>query len=852
MNNPAFPSEDGNFKRGAFKPVAILIGVLLVGGAAAFAFMGAHTEAQTLTKDEVNKEIRDIQLLSKADQLPRWRKWAEVETEPRLEQEAFVHLAWAKDQASIPSMIKGIASTDHAVRGTAAMALVDFGSPAADAAKPVLLKALAETDDSDRPQICWALVALKESSAFDQILAVYKLGHLASVQRLDGFPAFDANKLAALVSIDKIASLAGDESESVRMLVATTLSSDADPKWTDTLIKLVQDPTIEIAREAAVGLGKIASDKAMQPLVEALGRANKESREKFVQALRDGVGANGLVLALKTIKTDNPDTEKFQTKQIFDMLKDLEDPRGGDALYAYIQSNPKPHWKFEAAMRMAEIGDVRAAEFLGWRMAQDPLKLYNEVDWPELRRDDNERVYGARMLADLAVLHPEKRDYLMKTAEPGVLWWVDPENKPQPHANGMRFLALVGSQKAIPMLMKWADPKDKLPPEGAQPPFPETWATAQSALRYLGWAKAPKGWAILQKQLHRRNAKLDVSWDSLMQGGLTILGMTLRALGVGSSDGFAQWGDPKAYDDLVKYIEETKENEQARMEGCFALSWVATDDQMKNVVKKIHDVTGTDPKSNMLRQCYLETLVHKPVPEATAALNDLLVPAVTDIEVRHQVARAIGMGGLTRDMTPQLFEKLSDVALKADAELALILGADADTASRALATYNDPSIPAEAIEELKDVYNKTFGYWSDRNYDNGDIARWVENAQALAHVKIHDQLQDWPRIILGRNLVESIEIDNGPHSMTRVQLRNRLMMDARGTNDVKRAEAIALLKFTKEKGVLMALRSEPAPVGDMARQAFFEVMNPKATGEAIPEYAKAPVTGGQPPGPGAH
>jgi HEAT repeat protein len=852
MNNAAFPSEDGNFKRGAFKPVAILIGVLLVGGAAAFAFLGIHSETQTLTKDEVNKEVREIQLLPKADQLPRWRKWADVETEPRLEQEAFVHLAWAKDQASIPSMIKGLASPDHAVRGTAAMALVDFGSPAADNAKPVLLKALTEADESDKPQIAWALVALKETTAFDAILAEYKLGHLASVQRLDGFPAFDANKLAALVSIDKIASLAGDESESVRQLVATTLSTDADPKWTDTLIKLVQDPSVEIAREAAVGLGKIASDKAMQPLVDALSRANKESREKFLQALRDGVGANGLVLALKTIKSDNPDTEKFQTKQIFDMLKELEDPRGGDALYAYIQGNAKPHWKNEAAMRMAEIGDVRAAEFLGWRMAQDPLKLYNDVDWPELRRDDNERVYGARMLADLAVLHPEKRDYLLKVAEPGVLWWVDPENKPQPHANGMRFLALVGSQKALPMLVKWADPKDKLPAEGAQPPFPETWATAQSALRYLGWTRSPKAWAILEKQMHRRNAKLDVSWDSLMQGGLTILGMTLRALGVGSVDGFAQWGDSKAYDDLVKYIEEPKENEQARMEACFALSWVATDDQMKNVVKKVKDVTGTDPKSNLLRQCYLETLVHKPVPDATAGLNDLLVPAVSDIEVRHQVARAIGMGGLTKDMVPQLFQKLNDVALKSDAELSLILGADADTASRALATYNDPSIPAEAIEELKDVYNKTFGYWSDRNYESGDIARWVENAQALAHVKIHDQLQDWPRIILGRNLVESIEIDNGPHSMTRVQLRSRLYTDAKGSNEVKRNEAIALLKFTKEKGVLMALRNEPAPLGDMARQAFFEVMNPKATGEAIPEYAKAPVTGGQPPGPGGH
>jgi HEAT repeat protein len=851
MNNPALPSEDGNFKRGAFKPIAIVIGILLVAGAGAFAFMGAHSEAQTLTKEEVNKEIHAIELLPKADQLPRWRKWAAVDNESRLEQEAYVHLAWAKDKQSIPDIIKGLSSADHAVRGTAAMALVDFGTPDADAAKPVLLKDLPEADASDKPQISWALVALKESSAFDAVLAEYKLGHLASVQRLDGFPAFDANKLAALVPIDKIASLAGDESESVRQLVASTLSADADPKWTDTLITLVQDKSVEVAREAAVGLGKIGNDKAMQPLVTALGKADKESREKFLQALRDGVGANGLVLALRTVNHDKPDTEKFQTKQIFDMLKELEDPRGGDALYAYIATNPKPHWKYEAAMRMAEIGDVRAAEALGWRMTQDPLKLYNDVDWPELRRDDNERVYSARMLADLAQIHPEKRDYLLKVAEPGVLSWIDPANKPQPHANGMRFLAAVGSQKAIPLLKKWADPKDKLPPEGAQPPFPENWATAQSALRYLGWTRAPGAWAILEKQLHRRPAKMDVSWDSLMQGGLTIVGMTLRALGVGASDGFAQWGDSKAYDDLVKYIEEPKENEQARMGACFDLAWVATDDQMATVVKKIHDVQGTDPKSNLLRQCYLETLVHKPVPTATAGLNDLLVPAVTDIETRHQVARAIGMGGITQNMVPQIFEKLSDISLKSDAELALILGADSDTASRALATYNDPKVTPEAIEELKDIYNKTFGYWSDRNYESGDIARWVENALALAHVKINDQLQDWPRIILGRNLVESIEVDNGPHSMTRVQLRARLLADALGQNDVKRSEAINILKFTKEKGVLMALRGQPEPLGGMARQAFFEVMNPKATGEAIPEYAKAPVVGGAPGGPGA-
>ena len=848
--NQAFPSDDGNFKRGAFKPVAILVGILLVAGAAVLVFLSSHQEAESLTKDQVNKEILEIQLLPRLEQVPRWRKWADVETEPRLQQEAFVHLAWAKDKASVPSLIKGLSSIDHAVRGTAAMALVDIGSSDAESAKPALVKALGEATNADKPQICWALVALKEPSSFDAIMAEYRLGHLATITHLDGYPAFDAERLAGLVPIETLAGLASDQSESVRQLVATTLSRSAEPRWTDALIKLVQDKEVEVAREAAVGLGKIGNDKATQPLVDALSKADKPSREKFLQALRDGIGANGLVLALRTVQRTTAETEKFQTKQIFDMLKELEDPRGGDALYAYIQSNPKPHWKLEAAMRLAEIGDVRAAEALGQRMAQDPLKLYNDVDWPELRRDDNERVYAARMLADLAVLHPEKRDYLLKTAEPGVLAWVDPENKPQPHANGMRFLAAVGSQKAVPLLAKWADPREKLPNEGAQPPFPETWATAQSALRYLGWTRDPRGWGILEKQLHRRAKKLDVSWDSLMQGGLTILGMTLRALGVGASDGFAQWGDPRAYDDLVRYAEDTMENEQGRMEACFALSWVARDDHMKEIVKKIHDNTKTDPKANFMRQCYLETVIHRPLPDATAGLVDLLSPSIPDIEVRHQVARAIGMGGITGGMVPQIFDKLKDVSMKSDAEIALILGADADTASRAISTYNDPNMPAEAIEELKDVYNKTFGYWSDRNYENGDIARWVSNAEALAHVRVHDQLQDWPRLILGRNLVESIEIDNGPHSMTRVQLRARLMADAKGANEIKRAEAIRILKFTKEKGVLMALRGEPAPLGEMARQAFFEVMNPKTTAESVPESPKAQAQqqGGPPPG----
>ena len=84
--------------------------------------------------------------------------------------------------------------------------------------------------------------------------------------------------------------------------------------------------------------------------------------------------------------------------------------------------------------------------------------------------------------------------------------------------------------------------------------------------------------------------------------------------------------------------------------------------------------------------------------------------------------------------------------------------------------------------------------------------------------RVHDALQEWPKLLLSRALQE-IEFDNGPHSMTRVQFRMRLIADAKGANEQKRASAIEVLKFMKEKGVLMALKQEPAPLGPIGPAA---------------------------------
>ena len=90
----------------------------------------------------------------------------------------------------------------------AATALAEYGSPAADKAKDPLLAALKTAPAGAKPQIAWALVVLGEARAFDEVMTLYRLGHLSKVQRLGGGIAFDPERIVELISLDKLASYA--------------------------------------------------------------------------------------------------------------------------------------------------------------------------------------------------------------------------------------------------------------------------------------------------------------------------------------------------------------------------------------------------------------------------------------------------------------------------------------------------------------------------------------------------------------------------------------------------------------------------------------------------------------------
>src|SRR5262249_4542081 len=199
-----------------------------------------------------------------------------------------------------------------------------------------------------------------------------------------------------------------------------------------------------------------------------------------------------------------------------------------------------------------------------------------------------------------------------------------------------------------------------------------------------------------------------------------------------------------------------------------------------------------------------------------------------------------GFGGIDDKVAQLLFKKMDDVELRIDAALALILGGTTDQATKSVAMYAD--YPKEALDELKDVYYRSFGYWSDDDFYKGRLYKWVDTAEAIAKIRVKDAAQDWTRLRLQAQF-DNLEFDNGPHSMTRVVLRYRLMQDAKKQEADRKRGAIATLKFMKEQGSLMALRDEPGETGQLAGKAFFELMNPKlTTPENLP--AKESTVGG--------
>jgi HEAT repeat protein len=534
------------------------------------------------------------------------------------------------------------------------------------------------------------------------------------------------------------------------------------------------------------------------PVPTATVQAAPESSETPATEKRQVPGTRELVKELEEYERIHDPMERwFKRQQTLLKIHELGDPRGADALHAYLEraqkfprASERVHVRTEIAIALAEIGDPRAVPVLAERLGLDPSTVYaEEIDYEAaLRRTDQERVVSARLIGDLAVLHPEQRDGIRKQAEQAVWTWIS--SSPMPHANGLRALSRMRSEHAPfrAQLRKWADPRAALPKPGQQPPFPAEFEVAQSSLRYLGAIGDDKAFGILEKQLKRRPKTFDATMEGMVQTGGALLGMTLRALEIGAAQGFSELGDHKAFSALSKLVLDDKENEQARVAACHALAWVADDGDAKEIAKRIEAWRAAADKPTRFRVgCLLEALEERPLGPVRPVLLGIVENG--PIEIRQSAARALGKAGFDEAVESKLVALLGDPAAGSAAALALLLGGSVGAAKRVIEAFPKSS-------DLGDGYRRSFASVSQEDLDQGRFFRWVNNAMAAG--------PGWPRDGLRQEL-GNIVYDAGPHSLTRVVLRRKLFDLARGAGPAEKKSATTALELMNERGVLLAL-----------------------------------------------
>lgn len=790
----------------------------------------AAAKVPQLTKEQAAAIREDTFKLPAAEERAAWLEWALSDRSEELRIEALSQLAWAKDPAGVERCTASLNSPSKKVQGAAAMALAEYGPVLASSARSPLLAALISGQTEAEAQIAWALVMLGEARAVDNAIALYRQGDLSKVERLEGGSAFDVYLLASLLTPDRALRLAHDNSATLRELAAHALSINPKPEFSGTLLELLQDTEVSVSSAAAPGLVKLHEDLAHAALLAKLGSATEKNLPLYLGSLTEGAGAEGLTLALSAApRGDSGANWRFKDR-IFKLIHDsndpakgVNDPAGADALYAYIDKEPHIHFQTSAALALAAIGDVRAVPTLAKRLRLDPSKIYrDENDWEViLKHSDDEREAAARAIADLAFMHPDLRTSISAQAEDAVIFWIHADPTLEP--NGARALAAMGSTKEVAALRKWSAPKRPLPKLGQPPPFFDDWPMAQTALRYLGMLEDEPSWNVMQNALKARPKSVDVTRDGMREGGKAMLGMAVRALGIGAAQGFSEWGDARAFRSLLEYVEDPLNNEYSRVEGCHALGWVAPAQGIEEILTRILQPSMGGKAGEFRRVCLLEALLQRPIPNVGARLMSLLTRD-TAAEVRTQAARVIGKNVVDAELEKSLFLMMGDEMLRNDAALALVLGGSPATAARAVALFAGK--PKESRDILATDWHQTFGSCSTADLESGFLFRAADNADAISQVVIGVTRQDWAKTALIRAFGE-LAFDNGPHSLTRAVFRHRLWQLAKTGDSTQRAHAIALLGLAKERGVLRALRDENGPWSAVAERAYFETTHTK-------------------------
>jgi hypothetical protein len=282
---------------------------------------------------------------------------------------------------------------------------------------------------------------------------------------------------------------------------------------------------------------------------------------------------------------------------------------------------------------------------------------------------------------------------------------------------------------------------------------------------------------------------------------------------MGAAQGLAEWGDPRGLEPLLRYIEDPLNNEQARHEACLAAIWIAPELELPKLLDKALAARST-PQEDFRAICLLNGFERR--PRKSAGLWTLLTGP--DRAFGQSAARILGRAGLTKEEQTAALDRLPHDDKSHDrVALALLLGADPDAATRAVAVSR--ARPGKSME-LMELWQSSFGELTFDDLDSGRLFRAVDNAIAAGRELEFAGEQPWPTLLMARSL-RDIVYDSGPGSLTKTSLRLRLLRKVEHGSAAERRSALLTLALMDERGVLLALarRTGTTPGSEALRTA---------------------------------
>ncbi len=706
-------------------------------------------------------------------------------------------LAGLRDPEAVPMLIEGL-DRPGAARAQSALGLAEIGSPAADAAKPALLRVLPLTDPhTDRIEVAWALTVLNEPAAWPVVRELLETNRLQMVNGLDGRRSFDPALVARMAGRERLRELVTSRNLASRQLAAISLAEIASPEVIDDLGVLSRDPQESVAREAAIGLGRTGDRRAVDSIMAFLRRF-PAARDGVLAALATSSGAQGLGVVIQGSR-DLP-TQARATQ----LLRDQRDPGAGDALFAALEvaraSNDEAarEMKKNAIFGLAEIGDLRAVdgllEYVQFGI-EHPADVNGTQD-AKLALEQIRRIPGASARAKdrlLAFLRMPTSDFVRSP----LILALALSGDPALGAVIQPFLAQADAQEgAAQALCALRSPQC----------FSTVAAQARQPANLRMVDETVRDEEIL---IRRRSALRGMAWAAYEPPPGS--GVTLPAMTAAQRQSLVR--------ELRRIIEDPTDRPSLREEAGYALAAVADDGVLTEIAAQAANASAPEER----RIFYIYALRARCTPAIATQLVQTYLRRGVSAEVMKAAAVAAGFGAddATVDVLLPLLQGTDpqDANVRFAAAVALVLGGNAragtalvealsanDELTGILQNFFTPRSSGSAgndsvLSERREIMPLTRAMFED-----GRVYRRMEVAQLLERGRNSKQFV-FAMLALTTRLRAGWDSPIGAGAL---EVRRLLRETALGSDPGRRVVAFSILRALADRGSLHALQRQTA------------------------------------------